>query len=306
LTTPRSCVNRKLNTSASDAAVVSTGKKIAVRNNTTIAALMKMNDLKKPSLVKIGSTIKVPANSEAEDEKEARASKTKAEKRAAKRSDGEDAELEAGGSQAKPKTVYYVVKKGDTLQKIAAKHKTTTAELMELNNIKRGDSLNAGRRIKVSGKPATETGEAKPAKKEEPPESQPAKKKEQPAATHYVVQKGDTLEKIALKHGTTIPALMKLNKMKKGDLIEAGRRIRVAAGPESEAQAAADEKQVKPEAKPKKKAKGAGYVVKKGDTMEKIAAAHNTTLASLLKLNNMKMNEPLLAGKTIKVPSAEE
>jgi len=198
-----------------------------VRNNTTIAALMKMNDLKNPSLVKIGSTIKVPASAEAEDEKEARASKTRAEKRTAKRSDG-DAETQIAGSQAKPKTSYYVVKKGDTL------------------------------------------------------------------------------EKIALRHGTTIPALMKLNKMKKGDHIEAGRRIRVAAGPESEAQAAADEKQGKPEAKSKKKVKGASYVVKKGDTMEKIAAAHNTTLAALLKLNDMKMKEPLLAGKTIKVPPAEE
>lgn len=58
----------------------------------------------------------------------------------------------------------------------------------------------------------------------------------------------------------------------------------------------------------KKKTRSAppSYVVRKGDTMEKIAARNNTSLSSLLKLNNMKLKDPLLAGKRLKLPSPAE
>lgn len=360
-------------------------EKIAVRNGTTIPALMKLNNMKKASLVQVGKRIKVPAGSEAETETETKIAKARAVKQTKQQAGDEDEVSESAAGQAKTKTTYYVVKKGDTLQKIAVKYKTTASELMELNNLKKGDSLNAGRKIKITGKPAAETAETRAVtKKEKPAETQPTRK-EQPAETHYVVQKGDTLEKIALRNGTTIPALMKLNNMKKGDHIEAGRKISIAADPEpdatqartakkkekpsdtqaskkkeqpaethyivqkgdtlekialrngttitalmklnnmkkaapiqagrkiriaadpDEAQALEGDKPGKTAGKAKNKAKGnySSYVVKKGDTIEKIAAEHNTTMATLLKINNMKMTTPLLYGKTIKIPAEE-
>lgn len=44
---------------------------------------------------------------------------------------------------------YYVIKKGDTLSKIAAQHKTTVAKLCQLNNMKKTDVLKIGRKIRV-------------------------------------------------------------------------------------------------------------------------------------------------------------
>ncbi len=48
------------------------------------------------------------------------------------------------------------------------------------------------------------------------------------------------------------------------------------------------------------------YRVKRGDTLHLIAVRHETTLATLLKLNKLKINAPLFVGKKILVPAATE
>lgn len=47
------------------------------------------------------------------------------------------------------KNQYYVIKKGDTLSKIAANHNTTVTKLCQLNNMKKTDILKIGRKIRV-------------------------------------------------------------------------------------------------------------------------------------------------------------
>ena len=48
------------------------------------------------------------------------------------------------------------------------------------------------------------------------------------------------------------------------------------------------------------------YKVKKGDSLEKIARRYDMTLSSLLKLNNLKLHEPLYADRKIKIAVMEE
>jgi len=48
------------------------------------------------------------------------------------------------------------------------------------------------------------------------------------------------------------------------------------------------------------------YRVKKGDTLQAIAVRNETTLAMLLKLNRIKMNDPLFVGKKLIVPAPAE
>ena len=49
----------------------------------------------------------------------------------------------------KDKSVYYTVKKGDTLIAIAAKFETTVAKLVKANNIKNPDLIYAGQKLKI-------------------------------------------------------------------------------------------------------------------------------------------------------------
>ncbi len=45
------------------------------------------------------------------------------------------------------------------------------------------------------------------------------------------------------------------------------------------------------------------YRVKRGDTLKKIAEKNETSIAMLLKLNHMKINDPLLSGRKILIPA---
>lgn len=67
------------------------------------------------------------------------------------------------GGAVKPSTTptYYVVKKGDTLAKIAAKYKTTVAALAKANGIKDPNAIAIGQRLKVT-KLASTTSATKP------------------------------------------------------------------------------------------------------------------------------------------------
>ncbi len=60
--------------------------------------------------------------------------------------------VDSRGGSAQPirEKVYYTVKKGDTLSKIAVNHHTTVSILCKLNNIKKTDKLHIGKRIRVS------------------------------------------------------------------------------------------------------------------------------------------------------------
>lgn len=58
-------------------------------------------------------------------------------------------ETEKPETEKPTETVYYTVKKGDTLTGIAKKYKTTVAKLVKANNIKNPDLIYAGQKLKI-------------------------------------------------------------------------------------------------------------------------------------------------------------
>jgi len=202
------------------------------------------------------------------------------------------------------KIQYYTVKKGDTLEKIAAKHNTTLAALLKLNQMELKDRLFVDRKIKITA--MDENAPASPVASKAVGVSSETKKAAQSdllkteADTHvYKVQKGDTLPKIAKKHNTTLNALLKINKMKLKDPIYAGRMIKIKERqPEKETRVMAN----KGASVETKKEKFTYYRVKKGDTLEIIARRNGTTINQLRQLNRMKPSDPLLADRKLKLP----
>lgn len=190
-------------------------------------------------------------------------------------------------------TLTYRVKKGDTLEKIAAAHGATAVEIARLNNLRLKDPLWVDRKLKIP---------APPAKEEDKP---------QPETVQYRVKKGDTLEGIALQHHTTVRAIRTLNRLKAGEQPAAGRALRVPVGKPDEELAAEPAPAAKGAAARKPPAAGQAqktttYRVRKGDTLEKIAARHDTTAAELARLNNLKPKDPLYVDRRLKVPAVEK
>ena len=104
-----------------------------------------------------------------------------------------------------PQYITYVIQPGDTLSGIAQRFGTSVRTLAELNGISDPDKIYAGNTIHVP-----ENGSSGGS-----------------APVYYTIRPGDTLSGIALKYGTTVSALARLNGISDPDKIYAGDRIRI-------------------------------------------------------------------------------
>lgn len=108
----------------------------------------------------------------------------------------------------------------------------------------------------------------------------------------YVVRKGETLSHVAMRTGSSIKALLKVNDIDSPKDLQAGQKL-VIPGKTSTRNSG------------KKSARRAGktihYKIRKGDTLWGLANRFNTSTRELLKLNNMNKKTVLRPGDTIKI-----
>ena len=217
------------------------------------------------------------------------------------------------------------MKKGDSLERIARKYGVSTAALAALNDLPLKKALYVNRRLKI---PAAVDDEAVPTTKKSREErtatSGKAKKVKitqeegtKASFVMYKVRRGDSLERIARKHGVTIATLAELNDLplKKPLYVDRRLKIPVAAveagsvtkkkSREEKTAAAGKGKTVKIIQEEEEKASFVMYTVKKGDSLSYIAQKNRLSLGSLLKLNEMKQGNDLFAGQKIKLPARE-
>ena len=281
--------------------------------STSPAILVKKNDTPKAGDPKADAGKAEPKKTE-----EPKAEKPQADQEKAKSPAVDSPDDDAKPVAKKTRTVIYTVKPGNSLDRIARRYGVTVDAIVEANDLKANAALYVNRKLKIPVPVAEET----PAKTEKAgsqgasAKSTAAKKTAKPAPfVLYKVKSGETLDTIAKKNGTTLAVLLKMNDMKMTSPLLAGKKIKVPAAAVEEAseEAAAETKKETPAkkkgavekaAKTPAKEAVASYTVKKGETLEIIAKKNGTTIAALLKLNNMKAKAPLLAGKKIKVPAA--
>lgn len=97
-------------------------------------------------------------------------------------------------------SVDYTVKRGDTLRKIASDHGVSLSELVAANDVKNPDLIFPGQVLTIPGKGG------------------------EPDVVHVVVR-GDTLNRIAARYGTSLASLVKANSIRNPDLIRIGQNV---------------------------------------------------------------------------------
>jgi len=102
----------------------------------------------------------------------------------------------------------------------------------------------------------------------------------------YTIKSGDTLNRIALQLGTTVPAILAANPGIVPERLNIGQSICVP-------------RQSQPSTCP---AGSAPYTVKSGDTLNKISAQYGTTVSAILRINPGLVPERLRVGQSICVP----
>jgi len=153
----------------------------------------------------------------------------------------------------------YIVARGDTLKSLANRFNTSMDYLMSLNlDITNANVIYEGQRLIVPTSGGIPT----------PP----------PTSSHlYVIQRGDTLKKIAVWTNTTVEAILKVNpQINNANLIYVGQTINLPASVNT-------------------------YVVQRGDTLKKIAAKFGTTVNSLVSLNGLANPDRIYTGQILRI-----
>ncbi len=133
-----------------------------------------------------------------------------------------------------------MIKKGDSLSKIAAKYDLSTRELAALNGIDDPNKIRVGQKLVIPGASGDTTPAPKPADK---PKAKPKAAAVKPASGDvYVVKSGDCLSKIAVAHGCKTKDLKAANKLT-SDKIFVGQKLVIPG-------ASASRPAAKPAAKP--------------------------------------------------------
>jgi len=167
----------------------------------------------------------------------------------------------------------YIIQSGDTLGSIAARCGTSTAAL-KLANPNLGYWLYAGQSLWLPGA-FSDNGNG--------------------YAT-YIVARGDTLRSLATRFGTSTSVLANLNGISNLNLIYEGQRLTVPSG---------NGVPVPPPSPQPGPVSGGTYVVQWGDTMRKIAARLNVSLADLIAVNPQIRNPSVIyIGQVIHVPAS--
>jgi membrane-bound lytic murein transglycosylase D len=235
-----------------------------------------------------------------------------------------DERMEEICTQAKITFLQHNVRKGETLRGLADRYKTTVPILKELNGLKR-DSLRRTARlvIPVTGLVEAETvpgTEVSPdhlamahMRVEEGSRKARMKRGRRPEpGDAVIVRKGDTLARLAKRHGVRVKELARANGLTLASKLKVGARLLLPEPPDGAeprtAQTAASKASggtnspVSAGAERDSRKKTTRYKVHKGDTLDQIARVYGVTVDRLADRNRMKKGHLLRQGVVLVIP----
>ena len=168
-------------------------------------------------------------------------------------------------------TVYYTVKSGDTLSKIAEEYGTTAQEIADINNISNSNLIYVGERLKILTNSTVEGNEERGL-----------------GEIIYTVKSGNTLYQIAQAYGVSVESIVELNNIKNPNLIYPGEKLRITRSDNTTLNAVyntSDEY----------------YIVQKGDTLYSIAKKYGVSVSYLVSLNGITNANLIYVGQKLKI-----
>ena len=233
----------------------------------------------------------------------------------------------------------YTVQNGDSLSKIASRCGVSARELAEVNGIKDANKVRVGQKLVMpdyaKAQASMTSTSVKPKAKSKAKTETTAKVEKVSAegGATYVVKSGDSISKIAKKHGVKIAALRAANPKVKGDKVMVGQKL-VIPGAVAPAATAATVAPLAPAAAPVpppqdpitpssvqpapaspapampavapapvSQAQPLDYTVQDGDTLDSIAKLFIVRKEDIMTLNGVTDSAALKPGMKLKIPS---
>ena len=177
----------------------------------------------------------------------------------------------------------HAVQSGDTLSTIARRYSVSVAVVKEINGLK-GTQLRTGQDLLIPANGAALHPKVALAAARVDGRAPPVNRN---SRTH-VVRRGESLWTIARAHGVSVNSLASLNGMEPGDLLPAGRKIKVrgSSGASGAVVVAGNGEQMT-------------YTVRRGDTLSHIARRFSVTVSQLLNWNGLSKHDQIMPGQRI-------
>ena len=187
----------------------------------------------------------------------------------------------------------YKVERGDTLWGIARKNGVALSKLLDANpNLNQSGRLSIGQEIMIpdTGTPGLSLPKASP---------EASNLESGLTGNSYSVEKGDTLSRIARKHGLRLSELLKANNMSMSSIIRPGQKLLI---PEGSSYVPAETTEV---SAPRVVPLGAStHVVKKGDNLSRIASIYGVSVGQIMEWNGLTNPSLIRAGQPLIVSQA--
>ena len=171
---------------------------------------------------------------------------------------------------SKSQTIYYTVKRGDTLWQIAKNYGTTISNIVSINNIKNPNLIYVGQTLKIITNSSVEDNDC--------------------VAGHivYTIKWGDTLSAISSRYGVSMNYIATLNNIKNPNRIYSGNKLIIPQ--------CGDFGNMQPESSGLTQ-----YIVKKGDTLWEISQKYGVSVNYLVNKNEIRNPNLIYPGQIIKI-----
>jgi membrane-bound lytic murein transglycosylase D len=207
-------------------------------------------------------------------------------------------------------TQVYKLRRGESLHSVARKYRTTVAYLRDLNDIPKGKRLKVGMKLYVPDRTPVAPKRQVVARKSKGNGGSSvngnvvnSSDKNAELATNrdaggrfYIVQSGDTLSSIAKKYAVPVAQLKRLNNIRRGRTLKVGIRLAIPGGGNTQNSSAERNRRASTVAK--------YHVVKKGESLLKIADKYNVSLSHLQSKNKLKNASKVSVGAKLLIPEA--
>lgn len=182
----------------------------------------------------------------------------------------------------------YKIQKGDTLWGIARKNGISLSSLLKSNpNMDKNGRLSIGQEVMIPAGNATQNL----ANQEVAPKT-PINAVDVATAGSYLIQSGDTLSRIAKKHGVKLSLLLQANQLSLSSIIRPGQALKIPVEGSEQPSFLTSPKIVVP-------AGATTHSVQKGETLSRIASMYGVSLENLLTWNGITNARLIKVGQNL-------
>ena len=184
--------------------------------------------------------------------------------------------------------VRHQIRKGETPASIARRHRVDLQAILEMNGLRKRQALKPGGTLLIPLARAVAVGRTSP---DEPPS----------AAQPYTVKKGDSLWKIARAHAVSPEDLRRWNSLPRDAALRPGRTLKILRPVQAKAKAAPRSRTSEHSRVGQSAPAVRRYVVKRGDTLWKIARAHAVSPEDLRRWHSLPRDAALRPGQELQI-----